>query len=52
MTPSPTLPTRGREILLEISNLQKRFGGVVAVDGCTLSVAERSITVDNVTVYR
>src|SRR2546427_6750157 len=30
--------------LLEISNLSKRFGGVVAVDGCSLSVADRSIT--------
>src|SRR5437899_1447984 len=31
-------------ILLEISALTKRFGGVVAVDGCSLSVADRSIT--------
>jgi len=30
--------------LLEISDLTKRFGGVVAVDGCTLSVAEGSIS--------
>src|SRR5207245_7851366 len=30
--------------LLEISNLSKRFGGVVAVDSCSLSVADRSIT--------
>src|SRR6266702_576681 len=30
--------------LLEISALTKRFGGVVAVDGCSLSVADRSIT--------
>ena len=30
--------------LLEISVLTKRFGGVVAVDGCTLSVAEGSIS--------
>jgi neutral amino acid transport system ATP-binding protein len=30
--------------LLEIANLSKRFGGVVAVDGCSLSVAEGSIT--------
>src|SRR3989442_15340097 len=30
--------------LLEISNLSKRFGGVVAVDGCSLSVADRSIS--------
>src|SRR5437879_8932609 len=29
--------------LLEISALTKRFGGVVAVDGCSLSVADRSI---------
>jgi len=30
--------------LLEVSHLSKRFGGVVAVDGCSLSVAEQSIT--------
>jgi ABC-type branched-subunit amino acid transport system ATPase component len=30
--------------LLEVSNLSKRFGGVVAVDGCSLSVGDRSIT--------
>ncbi|HLB77503.1 MAG TPA: ABC transporter ATP-binding protein [Candidatus Dormibacteraeota bacterium] len=30
--------------LLEIANLGKRFGGVVAVDQCSLSVAARSIT--------
>jgi ABC-type branched-subunit amino acid transport system ATPase component len=30
--------------LLEISNLSKRFGGVVAVDDCSLSVAQGSIT--------
>ena len=30
--------------LLEISALTKRFGGVIAVDGCSLSVADRSIT--------
>ena len=30
--------------LLEISNLSKRFGGVVAVDGCSLSVPAGSIT--------
>src|SRR2546425_872855 len=30
--------------LLEISNLGKRLGGVVAVDGCSLSVATGSIT--------
>ena len=30
--------------LLEISNLGKRFGGVVAVDQCSLSVAAGSIT--------
>jgi ABC-type branched-subunit amino acid transport system ATPase component len=30
--------------LLEVSNLTKRFGGVVAVDGCSLSVPEGSIT--------
>jgi ABC-type branched-subunit amino acid transport system ATPase component len=30
--------------LLEVSNLSKRFGGVVAVDGCSLSVADKSIT--------
>jgi neutral amino acid transport system ATP-binding protein len=30
--------------LLEIANLSKRFGGVVAVDGCSLSVAAGSIT--------
>ena len=30
--------------LLEVSRLSKRFGGVVAVDGCSLSVAEQSIT--------
>jgi ABC-type branched-subunit amino acid transport system ATPase component len=31
-------------ILLQIDGLCKRFGGVVAVDDCTLSVAARSIT--------
>ena len=30
--------------LLEIADLSKRFGGVVAVDGCSLAVADRSIT--------
>ena len=30
--------------LLEIVNLSKRFGGVVAVDGCSLSVPQGSIT--------
>jgi neutral amino acid transport system ATP-binding protein len=36
---------RGRAVsLLEIENLSKRFGGVVAVDDCTLSVAAGSIT--------
>jgi len=30
--------------LLEVDNLSKRFGGVVAVDSCSLSVAEGSIT--------
>src|SRR3989475_10286808 len=30
--------------LLEISNLSKRFGGVVAVDSCSLSVPAGSIT--------
>jgi len=30
--------------LLEITNLSKRFGGVVAVDDCSLSVAQGSIT--------
>jgi ABC-type branched-subunit amino acid transport system ATPase component len=30
--------------LLEVSGLIKRFGGVVAVDGCSLTVADGSIT--------
>jgi neutral amino acid transport system ATP-binding protein len=30
--------------LLEIHDLSKRFGGVVAVDSCSMSVADRSIT--------
>jgi ABC-type branched-subunit amino acid transport system ATPase component len=30
--------------LLEVSGLTRRFGGVVAVDGCSLSVADGSIT--------
>src|SRR5256885_9542819 len=30
--------------LLEISNLSKRFGGVVAVDSCSLSVPGGSVT--------
>jgi ABC-type branched-subunit amino acid transport system ATPase component len=30
--------------LLEVSGLAKRFGGVAAVDGCSLTVAEGSIT--------
>jgi neutral amino acid transport system ATP-binding protein len=30
--------------LLQIESLSKRFGGVVAVDGCSLSVSEGSIT--------
>lgn len=30
--------------LLEVSGLAKRFGGVVAVDGCSLTVADGSIT--------
>ena len=30
--------------LLEVQNLSKRFGGVVAVDSCSLSVPAGSIT--------
>ena len=30
--------------LLEVDNISKRFGGVTAVDGCTLTVQPRSIT--------
>src|SRR5438132_13039918 len=30
--------------LLEVRNLSKRFGGVVAVDSCSLSVTEGGIT--------
>src|SRR5579872_1935865 len=30
--------------LLEVSNLSKRFGGVVALDDCSLSVTKASIT--------
>jgi ABC-type branched-subunit amino acid transport system ATPase component/ABC-type branched-subunit amino acid transport system permease subunit len=35
---------RTGEVLLEVKGLQKRFGGVTAVDGCSLSVEEGSIT--------
>jgi branched-chain amino acid transport system permease protein len=34
----------GGKPLLEVSGLQKRFGGVRAVDGCSFSVASGSIT--------
>jgi neutral amino acid transport system ATP-binding protein len=37
-------PGGGALSLLQIDSLSKRFGGVVAVDGCSLSVAEGSIT--------
>jgi ABC-type branched-subunit amino acid transport system ATPase component len=30
--------------LLEVDGISKRFGGVVAVDGCSLSMASGSIT--------
>jgi branched-chain amino acid transport system ATP-binding protein len=34
----------GRQGLIAVENLVKRFGGVVAVDGCTLEVATGSMT--------
>jgi branched-chain amino acid transport system permease protein len=37
-------PAADGQPLLEVSGLQKRFGGVRAVDGCTFSVAAGSIT--------
>jgi neutral amino acid transport system ATP-binding protein len=46
--PAAVRPTRHGEVvsvsLLEIDGLSKRFGGVVAVDDCSLNVVEGSIT--------
>src|ERR1700742_2642565 len=41
VTPQPALSGRA---LLEVRGLEKRFGGVVAVDGASFSVPEGSIT--------
>jgi ABC-type branched-subunit amino acid transport system ATPase component/ABC-type branched-subunit amino acid transport system permease subunit len=43
-TPAPAAPPASGKPLLEVKGLQKRFGGVHAVDGASFAVPERSIT--------
>jgi len=35
---APTAPQGNQESLLTVDNVTKRFGGVVAVDGCSLCI--------------
>src|SRR5439155_4287802 len=44
--PAPRGPTGGRPMssLLEVAGLTKRFGGITAVEDCSFSVAEGTIT--------
>jgi ABC-type branched-subunit amino acid transport system ATPase component/ABC-type branched-subunit amino acid transport system permease subunit len=42
--PAPVAPPASAKPLLEVKGLEKRFGGVHAVDGASLAVPERSIT--------
>ena len=41
---APTEPHGNQEILLTVDNVTKRFGGVVAVDGCSLCIRRGTIT--------
>src|SRR5262245_53354653 len=41
---APTEPHRNQESLLIVDNVTKRFGGVVAVDGCSLCIRRGTIT--------
>lgn len=40
----PTEPHGNQDILLTVDNVTKRFGGVVAVDGCSLGIRRGTIT--------
>jgi branched-chain amino acid transport system ATP-binding protein len=40
----PTAPHGNQENLLTVDNVTKRFGGVVAVDGCSLGIRRGTIT--------
>ena len=42
--PEPTESQRPQAILLTVDNVTKRFGGVVAVDGCSLGIRRGTIT--------
>ena len=42
--PEPTECQRNQAILLTVDNVTKRFGGVVAVDGCSLGIRRGTIT--------
>jgi len=42
--PAPAAPPAGAKPLLEVKGLEKRFGGVRAVDGASFAVPEGSIT--------
>jgi ABC-type branched-subunit amino acid transport system ATPase component/ABC-type branched-subunit amino acid transport system permease subunit len=42
--PPPAAPAAGAKPLLEVKGLERRFGGVRAVDGASFAVAEGSIT--------
>ena len=44
MMPEPTECQRTQAILLTVDNVTKRFGGVVAVDGCSLGIRRGTIT--------
>jgi branched-chain amino acid transport system ATP-binding protein len=41
---APPEPHGDQEILLRVDNVTKRFGGVVAVDGCSLGIRRGTIT--------
>ena len=41
---TPTGPHDNQESLLIVDNVTKRFGGVVAVDGCSLGIRRGTIT--------
>jgi branched-chain amino acid transport system ATP-binding protein len=41
---APPEPHESQEILLRVDNVTKRFGGVVAVDGCSLGIRRGTIT--------
>src|SRR5215510_7258083 len=41
---APTEPHGNQENLLIVDNVTKRFGGVVAVDGCSLGIRRGTIT--------